>query len=168
MRRNLVVVCLLVVLLAAACSAVQPEVVPTPTAVVPPSGGTLYVNPEDLTHEISEYVLGSNHGPWIAVPADMIQEANDSKVTILRFPGGEWGDRNDIKDYHITAFMMLCEQMGADVNFTVRVLDSTPEDAAEMVELVNREMEYGVKYWTIGNEPTLYEGSTGETWEPDP
>ncbi|MFC1936479.1 hypothetical protein ACFLYP_02295 [Chloroflexota bacterium] len=155
----------ILILVISACGGQQPEPIMTPTAVPESLPGMLYVNPKMEMHQISPYVLGSNYGPWIAVPVEMLEDAYASGVTMLRFPGGEWGDRNDIKAYHIDAFMDFCEQLGADVNFTIRLLDSTPEEAAEMVRYVNKEMGYGVRYWTIGNEPTLYEDYIGETYD---
>jgi len=50
----------------------------------------------------------------------------------------------------------------------VRLLGGTPEQAAEMVRYVNKEMKYNVVYWGIGNEPTLYESelkNRGETYD---
>jgi hypothetical protein len=148
-----------------ACGSQTPEPIPTSTNAPTPVEGMLYIDPEMEMHQISPYMLGSNHGPWIAVPVEMLEDAYSSGVTMLRFPAGEWGDRNDVKSYHIEAFMDLCEQMGADVNFTVRLLDSTPEEAAEMVRYVNIEQDYDVRYWTIGNEPTLFEDYIGEGYD---
>jgi len=36
-------------------------------------------------------------------------------------------------------------------------LDGTPEQAAEMVRYTNLERKYNVQYWSIGNEPTLFD-----------
>ena len=68
----------------------------TPTPIPPPAAGTLSVVPQAELGPISPYLLGSNYGPWIAVPVDMLPAAYDSGVTAIRFPGGEWGDRNEL------------------------------------------------------------------------
>jgi hypothetical protein len=136
-------------------TACQPaELTPPPTA----EPGTLYINPEVDLGPISPLIYGSNHGPWTAVPAGMMDYALDSKVTNLRFPGGEWGDNNDIKDYQIDQFIFFLEQMDAIPTISVRMVDGTPEKAAELVRYCNIEKGYDIKYWSIGNEPTLYEG----------
>jgi alpha-L-arabinofuranosidase len=88
----------------------------------------------------------------------MLQAAYDSGVTILRFPGGSWGDQNDVKPLQIDQIMTFAKELGAQVMISVRMVDGTPEQAAEMVRYTNIEKKYAVEFWSIGNEPTLYEG----------
>jgi len=88
----------------------------------------------------------------------MMDYALDSKVTNLRWPGGEWGDNFDVNEYQIDQFMTFLEQMGAIPTISVRMVNGTPETAAALVHYCNVEKDYNVKYWSIGNEPTLYEG----------
>ncbi len=116
----------------------------------------LSVDPSKDLGPISPYVYGSNYGPWTSVPFGMMDYAVNSHVTALRFPGGSWGDRNDVQDYQIDTFMAFCRKVGAMPTFTVRLLGGTPEAAAEMVRYTNIEKKYGVVYWEIGNEPDLY------------
>jgi hypothetical protein len=54
--------------------------------------------------------------------------------------------------------MTFAGQMGAQVMISVRMVDGTPEQAAELVRYTNIEKQYGVEFWSIGNEPTLYNG----------
>jgi hypothetical protein len=135
---------------------------PTPTQIPltsnPPTHipGALVVDPSVELGAISPYILGSNYGPWIAVPVDMLPAAYDSKVTAIRFPGGAWGDRNDLKPYHIDPFMEFTEEVGAIPTITVRLREGDPQQAADLVRYVNIENDHGVVYWTIGNEPTLF------------
>lgn len=132
-----------------------PAVTPTPATAAP---GTLLVDPNIHMGTVSPYLFGSNYGPWIAVPVDMLPDAYDSGVQVIRFPGGEWGDQNDLKSYHIDPFIDFVNQVGAIPTISVRLLEGTPEQAAELVRYVNIEKAYGVEYWSIGNEPTLYAG----------
>lgn len=127
---------------------------PIPTA----SPGVLLVDPGVDLGPISPLIYGSNHGPWTAVPAGMMDYALDSHVTNLRWPGGEWGDNYDVKEYQVDQFMFFLEQLDAIPTISVRMLEGTPESAAELVRYCNLEKGYDVKYWSIGNEPTLYEG----------
>lgn len=128
----------------------------TPTPVPTPQPGTLMVDPMAGLGPISPYILGSNYGPWVAVPVDMLPSAYASGVQAIRFPGGAWGDRNDLKPYHIDPFIAFCEQVGAIPTISVRLRQGTPEQAAALVRYVNIEKQYGVVYWSIGNEPTLF------------
>jgi alpha-L-arabinofuranosidase len=88
----------------------------------------------------------------------MMDYALNSHITALRFPGGNWGDQNDVTDYQIDAFVVFCKQIGAIPTISVRLLGGTPEVAAQLVKYVNVEKGYNVRYWSIGNEPDLYDG----------
>jgi alpha-L-arabinofuranosidase len=90
------------------------------------------------------------------VPVAMLPAAYDSGVKAIRFPGGAWGDRNDLKSYHIDPFIAFTQQVGAIPTISVRLREGTPEQAADLVRYVNIEKGYGVTYWAIGNEPTLF------------
>lgn len=145
-----------------------PTLLPTPTTIPSPIPDTLFVDPSLSLGPISPLVYGSNYGPWLAVSFPMLDAAYDSGVTILRFPAGSWGDHNDVKTYQIDQFMAFAKKMGATALFSVRLLDGTPEQAAEMVRYTNIEKKYNVQYWNIGNEPTLYNGemqNRGETYD---
>jgi hypothetical protein len=167
---------LLLCVLVAACRSPESNPVATPTAtavpatatpIPPPAEGVLAVEPGASLGPISPYLLGSNYGPWVAVPADMIDYAYSSGVQALRFPGGAWGDRNDLKSYHIDPFIALCEEIGAIPTISVRLREATPEQAADLVRYVNIEKEYGVVYWSIGNEPTLFAAELQATGKAD-
>jgi hypothetical protein len=129
-----------------------------PPATITPSPipNTLYVDPGTDLGPVSPYLFGSNYGPWVALPLGMIPSAFDSGVTILRFPAGSWGDRNDIQTYHIDTFMGILNKMNAVAMINVRLENGTPHQAAELVRYVNVEKKYNVRYWAIGNEPSLY------------
>lgn len=153
---RLPVFALLLALLLAACQTAVDESTPTP--IIPPTAvaGSLQVTTAVSEGPISPYILGSNYGPWVAVPVDMLPAAYDSGVTAVRFPGGAWGDRNDLKPYHIDPFMQFVGQVGAMPTISVRLREGSAEQAADLVRYVNVEKGYGVQYWSIGNEPTLF------------
>src|SRR5688572_7554121 len=143
---------------------------PTPTSIPTPVADMLYVDPSVSLGPISPLIYGSNYGPWLTVSFDMLDEAYDSGITILLFPAGAWGDHNNVKTYQIDQFMDFTNKVGAKAMFNVRLLDGTPEQAAEMVRFTNVERKYNVEYWAIGNEPTLYNSelkSRDETYDTD-
>jgi hypothetical protein len=90
------------------------------------------------------------------VPFDLLGAAEASGVTMLRFPGGEFGDRNDLRATEIDRFITLARSMNAEPTIHVRLRGGTPEQAADLVRYVNIEKGYGVTYWAVGNEPNLY------------
>jgi glycosyl hydrolase family 39 (putative alpha-L-iduronidase) len=130
---------------------------PTLTAIPTPISGTLFVDPSLSLGPISPLIYGSNYGPWLTVPFYMLPQAFDSGIKILRFPAGAWGDHNDVTHMQIDQFMDFANKMGATTIFSVRLLGGTPEQAAEMVHYTNIEEKYNVQYWSIGNEPTLFD-----------
>ena len=135
-----------------------PEILLTSTPIPSPVPGMLYVDPSTSLGPISPLVYGSNYGPWLVVSAGMLDAAFDSGVTILRFPGGSWGDNNNVTRLQIDQVMDFAAKLGAQVMISVRYVDGTPEQAAELVRYTNLEKKYNVLYWSIGNEPTLYDG----------
>ena len=147
------VVCLIVLtLLASACG---DSSAPAPTA----RPGSLYVDPERQLGEISPLVYGSNYGPWVAVPVEMMPATEQAGITVVRWPGGSWGDRNNLQPYQIDQFVAFCQQIGAEPSISVRLMEGTPEAAAELVRYANLEKGYGIRFWSIGNEPTLFADS---------
>jgi hypothetical protein len=138
---------------------------PAPTAIPTPVANVLYVDPGKELGEISPYLLGSNYGPWVAVPFDMLDAAYNSRVKAIRFPGGNWGDRNDLRPYHIDPFIDFCNKVGAIPTISTNLREGTPEQAAELVRYVNIEKQYGVVYWAIGNEPTLFDREINELYD---
>lgn len=128
--------------------------VPSPEPTVIPSG--LYVDAVEPVAEINPLVYGTNYGPWTVVTVDVQDEFAASGLTYLRFPGGRWGDTFDIQEYQLDQFFDLADQIDAEMTISVRLLGGTPEAAAELVRYVNIEQERGVRYWSIGNEPSLY------------
>lgn len=153
MRR---VVLVALVFCCAACGARQPTSLPTLTPVPTPVAGVLFVDGTQELGSISPYVYGSCYGPWVGVPPDLLPQAEASGVTYLRFPGGEWGDQNNLRDYHTDQFIAFARRIGAEPKINVRMPGGSPEKAAELVRYCNVTNDYNVRYWSIGNEPGLY------------
>lgn len=154
--RRVTAIALLAIFLPTSCTQ-NSGPIPTPTLIPTPFPNSLYVDPNISLGKISPLIYGSNYGPWGVLSLDGFEPAYNSGMTILRFPGGNWGDRNDVQTYQIDQHMRLVEKMRATAMFNVRLLNGTPEQAAEMVRYTNIEMKYSVIYWGIGNEPTLFD-----------
>jgi hypothetical protein len=144
-----------------------PTHTPASTNTLAAPAGVLWVDTTKDLGTISKYVLGANHGPWSDLGLGNIEPAKNSGITFLRWPGGSWGDHNDIRPNYITNYMGTARNiMAAEPSITVRLLGGTPEQAAALVKLVNIDKGYGVKYWAIGNEPDLYIVED-QTWTPE-
>jgi hypothetical protein len=116
----------------------------------------LYVDAAQKHGDISPLIYGANHGPWTFISLDLLPYAENSGITFLRFPGGNWGDLNNITPKQIDDFITLCNRLGAEPSISVRLKGGTAEVAAELVRYTNVEKGYNVRYWSIGNEPNLY------------
>jgi alpha-L-arabinofuranosidase len=116
----------------------------------------LYVDPHADLGPISPYIFGSNYGPMHAVVPEMMPLVESAGFTALRFPGGAWTDTVDVQPFQIDMLMDFCKQAGAMPTISVRLLGGNPETAAGLVRYANLEKKYGVTYWSIGNEPSIY------------
>jgi hypothetical protein len=132
-----------------------PSLTDTPDATAAPPQGVFYVDPTKDQGAISKYVLGANLYGGLGV--NNLDPAKNSGITFLRWPGGNIGDTRDFQSYDIDTYIATATMMGAEPSICVRLPNSTPETAAAMVQYANIEKKYGVKYWSIGNEPSLYE-----------
>ncbi len=161
-KQSIGVVLLFLTSLVACKTNLQPKTIPLPTLtpVPTPMQDVLYVNEEQELGSISPYIFGSAYGPWVNIPPDFMSDATNSGVRYLRFPGGEWGDEHDLRDYHIDRFIALTKQMGAEPQINIRLPGGSPESAAELVRYCNINNNYNIRYWAIGNEPDLYTEAT--------
>ncbi len=143
-----------------------PGPLPTFTPVPTPVPGVLFVDTDQPLGKISPLVYGANYGPWVSLRPETLPLAKDMGLKILRWPGGEWGDKNDIQPYQLDAFVALARQLGAEPYINVRMPGGSPEQAADLVRYANVEKGYNIRFWGIGNEPSLYEYKTGwEQWD---
>jgi len=128
---------------------------PTPTPAPKPIAATLYVDAAYGQGKVSRLVYGTNHGPWAFVSPDVYPQFKESGLTLIRFPGGNWGDENDLDTFPIDQFMTLARMIYAEPLFSVRLLGGTPEKAVALLQYTIQQ-GYNVRYWSIGNEPSLY------------
>lgn len=134
-----------------------PTATPLPTFTPLPTQAAagLYVDLSAPAGGISPLVYGSNYGPLLFVPLQMRPFVEDARLTVLRYPGGNWGEGSDMDEWNLDQFIATARQFGAEANIHVRLRGGTAEQAAEWVRLLNIEKGYNIRFWTIGNEPNL-------------
>jgi hypothetical protein len=144
--------CCLLLLFLVAC-ADSPES-PPPTATAVP--GALVVYAQETVGPIPLTVYGTNYGPWISVPLGVMDAYQQSGVRLLRFPGGAYGDENNIRPSQFDMLMQLAGMVDAEAAVSVRLVGGTPEQAVELMRYANETNAYNVRLWSIGNEPSLF------------
>ena len=136
----------------------------------PPSSAQIVIDASQVVAEVSPLVFGANFGPLQTLTVDLQEEAKGSGITYLRFPGGRVGDTGDMQGSQIDIFMAICRMLDCTPAISARLEGGTPEKAAEMVRYVNIEKDYNVRYWSVGNEPDLFDDYTPERaaaeWRP--
>jgi hypothetical protein len=131
---------------------------PTFAPSTTPEPGLIVVDAAQNLGNISPLVYGSNVGPWQSITKADVELIKNAGFTIFRFPGGNYVDENAPSQSALDEFIDLCRQANVEPMVQVKLVNSTPEAAAEMVEYANKSKSYGIKYWSIGNEPSLYWG----------
>ncbi|HWQ16069.1 MAG TPA: hypothetical protein VNL77_24930 [Roseiflexaceae bacterium] len=140
----------------AACTAAPRAAPPTPARPTPGPRPGLYVDAGYEYGPISPLVYGTNTGPWQTVGLEQIPLSKAAGISAIRWPGGNWGDENDVTERQLEEFIALCRQIGAEPIVHVRLFGGSPERAAALVRTANVQRRYGVRYWAVGNEPDLY------------
>jgi len=131
------------------------SVLPSPSAAV--SAVQVVVDATTSLGVISPLAFGSNTGPWQNLTRAMRAALPQARLGLLRFPGGNWGDEHVLGMNQLQDFLGLCRTLGAEPLVNVKLPGSTPAQAAEWVRQANREQHFGITYWGIGNEPSLYQ-----------
>ncbi len=147
--------------------------VPTPTATVPPPIRLLatstplatttptplpsgvFIDTNQALGAVSPLSFGTNHGPWAFLTVELWEHFKKSGITFIRFPGGNWGDENDLTAQQVDDYIKLVRMVNAEPQISVRLRDGTPEYAVALLKYT-QEKNYNVTYWSIGNEPSLY------------
>lgn len=126
----------------------------------PSAPAHIAIDASQVVSEVSPLAFGANFGPLNTVPVDLIEAAQEAGINYLRFPGGRVGDLGDVTTSQIDMYMTVCRMLNCTPAISARLEGGTPEKAAEMVRYVNIEKDYGVRYWSVGNEADLFDDYT--------
>jgi hypothetical protein len=157
----------------------------------------------DLTQSLplSPYLRGSNAFPesgtsakdptgmgFMSYSPQIVQGLRSSGITMLRFPGGNWGEQHTLSTTQLNDFSTLLNQVGAQGFMQAQLsdsLDKTPVSVATRAERAALQVDYmnnrqsiqrqgtnapyhPVEDWSIGNEPDLLANQdTGQTYTVD-
>jgi len=139
-------------------------------APVPLSGepaAHIEVDAGQVLAQVNPMLFGQNLGIGANATPQYIRYYQDAGVTLLRFPGGNYGDENDLYHNNLDDLAALAKQLNAQVSVQVRSWRlGTPEKAAEYVRYCNIEKKYAFVYWEVGNEPNLYNNRLNQPGDP--
>lgn len=140
---------------------------------------TVTVNAKAGLATVPDTGLGVNHAIWdsalgTAETSDLLKAAG---TQMLRYPGGSYGDIYHWEDHtapggyvapgtDFDTFMAAARRIGAQPMIIANYGTGTPGEAAGWVRHANVTKDYGVKYWTVGNE-NYGNGHYGAKWEAD-
>lgn len=125
--------------------------------------GVLTVDTSQSRGTISPFVYGSNLGQNAIIPLSMMDTAAAAGINFARLGGGD-SDRYDLRKSIIEVFIFQARALGAEPLVTVRLAGGSPEDAAEAVRYANIERGHNIRYWSIGNEPNIFESTVGDDY----
>ncbi len=156
-----------------AAQSVQTAQKATPTTTPEPiataraaAAGEIRVDAAIPAGTISPYASGVTWGPLWVVRPEVMPLAEKLRPGMISFPGGEYGDTNNLQEIEIDRLMELATRLGSEPLIHVRLPGGTPEQAVALMKYANEQKNYNVKYWAIGNEPNLYAGKYKETpWD---
>ena len=167
-------------LLAAGMSAAAPSTATAAAAAAAdPAPTTVTVNARAGLATVPDTALGVNDAIWDAelgttAVSDLLKAAG---ARMLRFPGGSYADIYHWRDHTAPGgyvapdtsfdhFMAGVRRAGAQPMVIANYGTGTAQEAADWVRYANVTKDYGVTYWTIGNE-NYGNGHYGSAWEAD-
>lgn len=146
----------------------------------PPLAGTVTISTA-AAQAVEPLAFGQNYWNWEPSWGDGVAGTDPlikaAQVKLIRSGGAN--NENQTPDAftndELDQFIAYCKAVGAEPVVQVSLIKNaagsaaTAQDAADMVTYTNVTKSYGVKYWSIGNEPDLYTANSLKpaTWSAD-
>lgn len=123
------------------------------------------IKPSVVLAAINPLIYGSNLAPQMESDESITTFVKDTGITCLRYPGGgapgyHW--KTGLSDFNsryneaplkdIDYLVAFCKRNNTQIIIQVNVESGSPEEAAGWVKRMNKDLNYPVKYWEIGNE----------------
>jgi len=125
----------------------------------------IIIYPNKEKRKISHLLYGSNLEPKMESGQKIVDFIKDIGITCFRFPGGGspgwrwrtgWADFNSkMKNMPLSRIAYLidfCRLTNTKLIMQVNIESGTPQDAAALVEYMNKKANFRVDYWELGNE----------------
>lgn len=134
----------------------------------PVHAGTVTLSRSAAAPEISPFAFGHNYWCWTPMWGDGVAGTESlieaARVKLVRAGGfdNEAQIPEPFTNDELDQFVAYSRAIGAEPVLQVPLIKNaagqpaTAQDAADMVAHANVARSYGIKYWSIGNEPDLY------------
>lgn len=123
------------------------------------------INPFVKKGSISRLLYGTNLCAKMETDRDIWNFIKDRGITCFRFPGGGspgWHWKTGTADFNAKMVNMplsnmdylikFCQKVDTQIIMQVNMESGTPEEAAELVEYMNKIRNFRIDYWELGNE----------------
>jgi alpha-L-arabinofuranosidase len=123
------------------------------------------VNPQNVLRQINPMIYGSNLPAKTEFEKDVASFAKDTGITIFRYPGGalegyrwksgvfELNERyKDAPLAKIDNVVQFAQLTNSKLLLEVNIKSASPEEAAQWVNYMNKQTNFRVDYWELGNE----------------
>ena len=123
------------------------------------------IHPAKEKGKISRLLYGTNLSPKMESDRRIWDFVKDTGISCFRYPGGGspgWRWKTGAADFeskiqnmplgNIDYLIKFCEKTDTKIIMQVNIESGTPQEAAELVEFMNKKANFRVEYWELGNE----------------
>ncbi len=123
------------------------------------------IYPTKEKRKVSRLLYGSNLEPKMESDFHIWNFIKNIGISCLRFPGGDspgWHWKTGVADFNnkvknmpfssIDYLIEFCKKVNTKIIMQVNIETGTPQEAAELVEYMNKKAGFRVEYWELGNE----------------
>ena len=125
----------------------------------------IMISPNKKLRKINPLLYGSNLSPKMESDQKIKKFIKNIGITCFRYPGGGspgWHWKTETADFNprvkhmflggVDYLIDFCKETNTKIIMQVNIESGTPQEAAELVEFINKKSSFRVEYWELGNE----------------
>jgi hypothetical protein len=129
-----------------------------------PTGAQIVIHADQVLAPVSPFLFGQNYGPWMNTTEAYVADYRPAGVTLLRYPGGNFGDENGIFPNNLDDLAALARGLSTE-SLDAEVL-TTPPQIEEQVQQI-RVWWADLEINPLGHEwpvPSLFLSEYSSSW----
>jgi hypothetical protein len=87
----------------------------------------IVIHADQALAPVNPLLFGQNFGPWMNTTEGYMADYQASRVTLLRFPAGNYGDENDLFGNNLDDLAALAKALNAQVAVQARLWRARPK-----------------------------------------